>query len=74
MKNLLPSIVTSLAILLISNNVFAQDTKKLPKGTIERKSKGLDAVIKKNAKVEVIAVMVLNGWKGRCGWKVKRCF
>ncbi|MDQ6890789.1 MAG: SMP-30/gluconolactonase/LRE family protein, partial [Bacteroidota bacterium] len=44
-----------LIILLFTNNVPAQTTSKTPQISIERKSKELDAIIKKNAKVEVIA-------------------
>jgi gluconolactonase len=51
----LSSLIELLSILLIANNVFAQGTEKLPQGTIERKSPSLDALIKKDAKVEVIA-------------------
>ena len=50
----LSSFIASLSLLLIANNVFAQGIERLPQGTIERRSPALDAVIKKNAKVEVI--------------------
>ena len=55
MKNLLSSFAVLLSILLIANNLSAQHTQESPQGIIERKSKALDAIIKKNAKVEVIA-------------------
>ncbi|MDQ6845090.1 MAG: SMP-30/gluconolactonase/LRE family protein [Bacteroidota bacterium] len=44
-----------LIILLFTNNAPAQTPAKTPQISIERKSKELDAIIKKNAKVEVIA-------------------
>ena len=49
------SLSLALIILLIANNALAQIALENPQGTIERKSPALDAVIKKNAKVEVIA-------------------
>ena len=44
----------ALIILLIANNSPAQIAGEIPQGSIERKSPALDALIKKNAKVEVI--------------------
>ena len=55
MKNLLLSVISIISILLISNGLFAQDIKKLPQGSIERRSKEIDAIINQQAKVEVIA-------------------
>lgn len=49
------SVITILFIVLIANNTHGQATAELPEGTIERKNAALDAIIKKDAKVEVIA-------------------
>ncbi len=51
----LSSLIAFLSIFLLANNIVAQDTNKYPHATIERKNPAFDAVIKKNAKVEVIA-------------------
>ncbi|MEP6584969.1 MAG: SMP-30/gluconolactonase/LRE family protein [Ginsengibacter sp.] len=41
--------------MLLSNNLFAQEKERAPQASIERNSKAIDALIKKSAKVEVIA-------------------
>ncbi len=51
----IPSLITFLVTLLIVNNIYGQAATEVPKGTIERKNTALDAIIKKDAKVEVIA-------------------
>ncbi len=51
MKNLLSLIL----VFLFVNKLFGQPGDKLPQGSIERKSADLDAIIKQQAKVEVIA-------------------
>lgn len=55
MKILVSPFAAFLFMLLLSNNLFAQEKEKAPQASIERKSKAINALIKKDAKVEVIA-------------------